>query len=127
MGSQSLTRDYRYDSRSNTARTTDRKGVLRTVKYDLLSRPVRSTTHETSYMFEMNVEPTCGGESKFLHGSRYHDLGLRDLDFTFGFLSGSLGAAFSLPFHDNVSYFAHICWRSGSWSGWIIGQGRTSW
>ncbi|MCC6574921.1 MAG: choice-of-anchor D domain-containing protein, partial [Planctomycetes bacterium] len=40
-----LTREYRYDSRSNLVKSTDRKGVVRTSEFDLLDRPTRHKTH----------------------------------------------------------------------------------
>ena len=38
-----LTREFKYDSRSNLVRTYDRKEVERKTKYDLLNRPIRHT------------------------------------------------------------------------------------
>ena len=38
-----LTREFKYDSRSNLVRTYDRKDVERKTKYDLLNRPIRHT------------------------------------------------------------------------------------
>ncbi|MCC6465681.1 MAG: RHS repeat protein, partial [Planctomycetes bacterium] len=42
-----LDRTYRYDSRSNLVRSTDRKGIERATQYDLLDRPVRSLATNT--------------------------------------------------------------------------------
>jgi YD repeat-containing protein len=59
-----LTREFKYDSRSNLVRTYDRKGVERVTQYDRINRPIR---HKITDVEQRVINPSTGLLSPVVH------------------------------------------------------------